>query len=96
MLRHATALGGRRLDCFDTVLPDLYADAGFVPVARLKWNDDHAPDEWDYDTFRTFNDGRPDVVFMAYDPDHVGGTYTRGAGEYVDDYDEGIARAQQY
>lgn len=23
MLRQATALGGRRLDCFDTVLPDL-------------------------------------------------------------------------
>lgn len=39
MLRHATALGGHRLDCFDTVLPELYADAGFVPVARLKWND---------------------------------------------------------
>ncbi len=96
MLRHATALGGRRLDCFDTVLPKFYADAGFVPVARLKWNDEYAPDGWDYDTFRTFNDGRPDVVFMAYDPDRVGGKYTPGVGEYVDDYDDGIARAQQY
>lgn len=96
MLRHATALGGRRLDCFDTVLPDLYADAGFVPVARLKWNDEYAPDGWDYDTFRAFNDGRPDVVFMAYDPDRVGGKYAPGAGEYIDDYDEGIARTQQY
>ncbi len=96
MLSQATALGGRRLDCFDTVLPKLYAQAGFVPVARLKWNDDYAPDEWDYDTFRTFNAGRPDVVFMAYDPDHVAGMYTRGAGEYVDDYDDGIARTQQY
>ena len=96
MLRHATALGGRRLDCFDTVLPKFYADAGFVPVARLKWNDDYAPDGWDYDTFRRFNDGRPDVVFMAYDPDRVDGDYTPGAGEYVDDYDDGIARTQQY
>ncbi|MCD2114403.1 hypothetical protein LQ384_25160 [Rhodococcus rhodochrous] len=96
MLRHATALGGHRLDCFDTVLPDLYADAGFVPVARLKWNDDYAPDGWDYETFRTFNDGRPDVVFMAYDPDRVDGKYTPGAGEYVEDYDDGIARAQRY
>ena len=96
MLSQATALGGHRLDCFDTVLPDLYADAGFVPVARLKWNDDYAPDEWDYDTFRSFNDGRPDVVFMAYDPDRVGGDYIPGAGEYVDDYDDGIARTQQY
>ncbi len=96
MLRHATALGGRRLDCFDTVLPKFYADAGFVPVARLKWNDDYIPDGWDYDTFRRFNDGRPDVVFMAYDPDRVGGHYTPGAGEYVNDYDDGIARSQQY
>ncbi|MGO4205521.1 hypothetical protein AB4Z09_28070 [Rhodococcus sp. TAF43] len=96
MLRHATALGGRRLDCFDTVLPDLYADAGFVPVARLHWNDDYAPDGWDYQRFDSFNGGRPDVVFMAYDPDRVGGTYTPGAGEYVDDYDTGITRAQTY
>jgi len=27
MLSHVTALGGRRLDCFDTVLPNLYAAA---------------------------------------------------------------------
>ncbi|WP_242411777.1 hypothetical protein [Rhodococcus pyridinivorans] len=96
LLRHATALGGRRLDCFDTVLPDLYADAGFVPVARLKWNDDYAPDGWDYDTFRTFNNGRPDVVFMAYDPDRLGGKYTPGEGEYVDDYDVGTALSRGY
>ncbi|WP_254072952.1 hypothetical protein [Rhodococcus rhodochrous] len=96
MLSQATALGGRRLDCFDTVLPDLYADAGFVPVARLKWNDDYAPEGWDYDTFRAYNNGRPDVVFMAYDPDCVGGEYVPGAGAYVDDYDDGIIRAQGY
>lgn len=96
MLSQATALGGRRLDCFDTVLPDLYADAGFVPVARLKWNDDYAPDGWDYNTFRAYKSGRPDVVFMAYDPACIGGEYAPGAGMYVDDYDEGLARAQQY
>ncbi|WP_287164555.1 hypothetical protein [Rhodococcus sp. (in: high G+C Gram-positive bacteria)] len=96
MLRQATRLGGNRLDCFDTVLPKLYADAGFVPVARLAWNDDYAPDGWDYQQFGRFNGGRPDVVFMAYDPDRVGGMYTPGAGEYVDDYDIGIARTQAY
>ena len=96
MLRQATALGGRRLDCFDTVLPTLYADAGFVSVARLAWNDDYAPDGWDYQQFGRFNGGRPDVVFMAYDPEHVGGMYTPGAGEHVDGYDAGIARAQAY
>ncbi|RAL31012.1 hypothetical protein [Rhodococcus sp. AQ5-07] len=96
MLRQATTLGGRRLDCFDTVLPTLYADAGFVPVARLAWNDDYAPDGWDYQQFGRFNGGRPDVAFKAYDPDRVGGIYTPGAGEYVDDYDIGIARSQAY
>nr|WP_218681526.1 hypothetical protein [Rhodococcus qingshengii] len=96
MIRQATRLGGHRLDCFDTVLPTLYADAGFVPVARLAWNDDYAPDGWDYQQFGRFNGGRPDVVFMAYDPNRVGGMYTPGAGEYVDDYDIGIARAQEY
>ncbi|MDN3461067.1 hypothetical protein [Rhodococcus sp. APC 3903] len=65
-------------------------------MARLAWNDDYAPDGWDYDRFARFNGGRPDVVFMAYDPDHVGGTYERGSGEHVDDYDIGTARAQNY
>lgn len=96
MIHQATRLGGRRLDCFDTILPTLYADAGFVPVARLAWNDDYAPDGWDYQQFSRFNGGRPDVVFMAYGPDHDGNIYIPGTGEYVDDYDAGIARAQSY
>ncbi|MBC2592534.1 hypothetical protein [Rhodococcus aetherivorans] len=29
------------------------------------------------------------------DPGHVGGSYTQ-AGEYVDDYDDGLARARSY
>ncbi|QSE86568.1 hypothetical protein [Rhodococcus koreensis] len=57
--------GGRPLDCFDTLLPDLDSKAGFVAVARLGWNDEYAPDGWDYTTFRQFNDGRPDVVCMC-------------------------------
>ena len=96
MLRQATVLGGRRLDCFDTVLPNIYADAGFVPVARLAWNDDYAPDGWDYDTYRRYNNGRPDVVFMAHDPAAVGSLYDGAAGEYVSDYDDGIAAAKAY
>ncbi|WP_342661655.1 hypothetical protein [Rhodococcus ruber] len=96
MLRQATALGGHRLDCFDTVLPKLYTDAGFVPIARLAWNDDYAPDGWNYETYRRYNNGRPDVVFMAYNRRAVGSRYERGAGEYVANYDDGIARAQAY
>lgn len=90
MLETAINAGGRRLDCFDTALPEIYARSGFVPVARLKWNDDYAPEGWDYRTYAPFNGGRPDVVFMAYDPSSLDSNYERGSGRYVDSYGEGI------
>lgn len=90
MLETAVAAGGRRLDCFDTVLPAIYAKSGFVPVARLKWNDDYAPVGWDYNTYAAFNGGRPDVIFMAHDPASVDSRYRRGSAHYVDSYDDGI------
>ncbi|MFC9966115.1 hypothetical protein ACFVH4_17955 [Nocardia ignorata] len=96
MLTIAIDQGGRRLDCFDTVLPRLYAEAGFVPVARLAWDDEYAPPGWDYDTFGKHNGGRPDVVFMAYDPAAVGSEYRPGAGRTVTDYDEGIDAARTH
>lgn len=89
LLAAAVSEGGRRLDCYDTVLPRIYASAGFVPVARLAWDDDYAPDGWDRDTYARFNAGRPDVVFMAYSPESVDGSYSPGAGVRVADYDEG-------
>ena len=89
MLETAVAAGGRRLDCFDTVLPAIYAKSGFVPVARLKWDDDYAPDGWNYELYQRYNGGRPDVVFMAHDPASVDSRYQRGAGRYVDTYADG-------
>lgn len=89
MLETAVAAGGQRLDCFDTVLPAIYARSGFVPVARLKWNDDYAPDGWKYNTYAAFNGGRPDVVFMAYDSTSIDSRYQHGAGRYVDTYADG-------
>lgn len=90
MLAVAVQQGGRRLDCFDTALPRIYSEAGFVPVARLKWNDDYAPDGWNYDVYSRYNGGRPDVVFMAHDPAALDSRYAPGAGHYVDSYDDGI------
>ncbi|MFJ7621392.1 hypothetical protein ACIQYZ_21570 [Rhodococcus erythropolis] len=90
MLETAVQQGGRRLDCFDTVLPAIYAKSGFVAVARLKWNDDYAPDDWNYTTYSAFNGGRPDVVFMAHDPAALGSRYQRRSGRDVDSYDDGI------
>lgn len=91
MLAVAVEQGGRRLDCFDTALPSLYAEAGFVPVARMKWNDDYAPNGWDHQLYQPYNSGRPDVVFMAYNPHALDSRYEPGTGRYVDTYDDGTA-----
>jgi hypothetical protein len=86
----ATQNGGRRLDAFDTVLPGLYSENGFRAVARLAWNDKYAPPGWDYQKFGAFNGGRPDVVFMVYDPASAR-AYKPGDGKRVASYDEGVA-----
>jgi len=63
----AVAAGGTKLDAFETILPKFYSAHGFVAVSRLKWDDSQAPDGWDKTLFREFNNGEPDVVFMAHD-----------------------------
>jgi hypothetical protein len=68
----AVAAGGRKLDAFDTILPEFYAAHGFRAVSRLKWDDSQAPAGWYKATFGEFNNGEPDVVFMVYDPEYRG------------------------
>lgn len=87
LLQLAVQEGGRRLDAFDTVLTNIYATNGFRAVARLAWNDEYRPDDWNKATFKQFNGGEPDVVFMVYDPAN---SAARGGVE-VQDYDEGNA-----
>lgn len=91
MLHAAIALGGRRLDCFNTELPRLYRDAGMRPVARLKWNPEYAPPGWDRAAMVNYQGGEPDVVFMVYDPKAAPKSKVEDA-PYVDDYDAGIAK----
>lgn len=95
--QHALALavekGGRRLDAFDTVLPHIYSQAGFRAVARTHFDDNYKPEGWDYKKFSNYNGGRPDVVFMVYDPEHAQ-PYKPGDGQLVSSYDEG-AKLQQ-
>lgn len=88
-LELATKEGGKRLDAFDTALPHLYADAGFRAVARLPFDDKYAPAGWNAETYKKFNGGKPDVVFMVHDPALVP-TYKRGDGKKVADYDAGV------
>lgn len=77
------------LNGFDTVLPRLYSDVGFRAEARLPFNEEFAPDGWDFDTYQKSNNGRPDVVFMR----NVGSPqqYQPEDGAVVDDYDAGAA-----
>lgn len=91
----AVAAGGRKLDAFDTILPEFYAPHGFKAVARTKWNDDFAPDEWNKETFSEFNNGQPDVVFMVYDPAKKDAEYSSKDGKVMtgeDGYDQAVAR----
>lgn len=94
-LQLAVQNGGTKLDAFDTVLPILYAKAGFTPVSRLKWDDSQAPAGWNKDTFKAFNKGEPDVVFMVHDPSRniiegARSPYKPGEGKLVNTYDEAV------
>ena len=56
-------------DSYETVLPGYYVKLGLKPVARVKWNDDFAPEGWDPNPFRNWNDGKPDIVLYRFDPE---------------------------
>ena len=86
----ATQMGGTKLDCFDTVLPGYYAAHGFRAVARIKWNDEYTPTGWDFDAFAQFNGGRPDVVYMVYEANHVD-SYSNTDGVVVANPSEAVA-----
>ena len=97
MISKMVELGGRRLDAFDTKLPQLYARNGFRPVARVRWNDEFAPTveggsarDWDKADYERYNNGEPDVVFMVYEPDRLWSEYNPEEGEYVEEYDQGV------
>ena len=91
LLELAIQEGGKKLDAFDTNLSDIYADHGFRAISRMKWNDEFAPPNWDKELYNEFNNGEPDVVFMAHDPSRIGEPYQTGEGELVSDYDKAVA-----
>lgn len=57
LIEAAIRHGGNILDHFDGFLSTFYEKHGFVEYARAKWNDEYAPDDWNYE-----KDGRPDVI----------------------------------
>lgn len=82
------------LNGFETILPDKYASYGFTPVARLKFDPEFQPDGWSTQTYRNFNGGQPDVVFMRFDGT-VGSEYDGTGFPEVDTYEEGVRLANQ-
>ena len=60
VMPEAVKRGGRRLDCFNRGLPAMYAKFGFSPVAKVAFNEEFAPEDWNYVRDIT------DVVFMVY------------------------------
>ncbi len=61
----ALSQGAKKLDCYDTYLPKLYENYGFKEIKRDAWNEKYKPKEWDKKYFEQFNNGEPDVVYMA-------------------------------
>jgi hypothetical protein len=92
-LQAAIEAGGKKLDAFHTMLPEIYETVGFRPVARVPWNDEYAPKppfaakEWDKETFAEFNNGEPDVILFVYDPNYFGGI-DKSTLPVFDNYDD--------
>ena len=87
----------KTLDCYDGFLPKYYSKAGFVEVARIDWDDQYAPPNWNYYTL-----GRPDVVIMSYqggDPALIRSRYGRyehkRTNNRVTDFEEAQALARR-
>jgi hypothetical protein len=89
IMEAAIAAGGKKLDAFDTILPEFYGTHGFVEAARIPWNDEFAPDGWDKQIFSEFNNGEPDVVMMVLDPKFEG-EYEPRTDVYTTEYDQAV------
>ena len=76
--------GGDRLDCYGEGLVGVYAQYGFVPVARVEFNPEYANDGW------TPDKGNPYIYFMVHNGDPANvvaekmGTYPKIAKEQLD------------
>ena len=63
LIRKAKELGGTHLDHYDIGrLNDVYGSEGLAEYKRFDWNDQYAPEGWDYEKF-----GRPAVILRKLD-----------------------------
>jgi len=66
LLLTAIENGGKKLDCFNGFLPRNYMRFGFIPVCKVPFNDEFAPENWNFE-----RDGRPEIVFFRHNGDTV-------------------------
>ncbi len=86
LIMHGIEQGGKKLDAFDTVLPNMYATMGMRETSRLAFDPTQAPPDWNEAVYSKYQGGRPDVSFMALDRDFA----TPVSPNMVDDYGEAV------
>ncbi len=89
LIELAVSAGGTKLDAYDTVLAHFYAPHGFVVASRIAWDEKQILEDWDKKTFSAFNNGEPDVVFMARDDAYMG-SYKSTDGKLVTKYEDAV------
>lgn len=62
LLKAALRHGGTQLDHFEGKLSDIYGRNGFKEYDRYKWDDNYAPQNWNYEKY-----GKPDVVLRRHE-----------------------------
>lgn len=75
IIPRALELGGNKLDCYGEVLVRIYERYGFVPVARVEFNEEQANPGWDK------SKGTPYVYFMMHNGDSAE-TVVSNIGKY--------------
>ena len=89
VMPQAIAAGGTKLDCYGTRLVRLYENYGFIPVARVAFNEKYANPGWDA------SKGKPDVFIMMHNGDSAE-TVVSKIGAYPHMSEEQLANLPLY
>ena len=65
LMINAIKEGGVTLDNYEGLV-EYYAQFGFIPVAKVKFDESQAPPDWNKDVYKDYKNGMPDVVAMVY------------------------------
>jgi len=55
LVQEVLSRGAKYLSCLGEKLQELYREGGFIVTKQEDWNEDHAPEHWDYERFGTPN-----------------------------------------